>query len=269
MYIMSAYYPPRENVPIFDASLFRTTNDGSGSSSQSVSSSGGNTTPQSITITPSPTFNLNDANTFSYIKNRFGSNSALSVPLVSQNSGTTYRQNLCEVFWGSNAFSSLNNATIQFRYTLNINDLNGTAYTWDKGGFFIAPDKLYFAGTSGSVLTFNSTQVSSTTGGDGFFMTDRITNNYQSPSANPYNNLVSIPILYIEYIVQSSLITLYVINDPANWSKTTPVPPAGKDIYVNFNIEILNNQGEILQAYSPPLSIPSYTTAMVVNINKI
>jgi hypothetical protein len=27
MYIMSAYYPPRENVPIFDASLFSTEND--------------------------------------------------------------------------------------------------------------------------------------------------------------------------------------------------------------------------------------------------
>ena len=259
---MSAYYPPRENVPIFDASLFSTENDGSSSSSQSVSSSVLNLSAQSITITPSPSLDLNNIGTFSFIKDAYGSNSALPVSVFSPApTGTQMiRQNLCEISWGSNAIAY--GRTIQLRYTNNVygtNDEVGDAYCWDDGTFFISPVLLNNASIV-SPYTANTSEAVSTTGDKGFFMTTRTTGNFQ-PTINPdaYTSLTSVPIVYMEYIFGSNLITLYVKNT-ASFFPSFPYPSGTLcATRYNFNIEVLNNGGVEV----------SYSTAMVQQTTRI
>jgi len=262
---MSAYNPPRENVPIFDASLFSTENDGSSSSQQSVGSSVVNLSAQAITITPSPILNLDNPATFSFIKNNFGSNSALPVSVFSSApTGTQMiRQNLCEIDWGSNAIQFPPN-NIQFRYTNNVygtNDTAGDAYCWDNGTFFIVPTLLSNASIA-SPYTANTSEAVATTGDSGFFMTARDTGSHQPTiPVSTYTNLTSVPIVYVEYIFGSNKITLYVKNTSTFFPTSTT---AGTLVATttNFNIEVLNNGGAKVSTTTP------YSTAIFVNTTR-
>lgn len=267
MYIMSAYYPPRENVPIFDASLFSTENDGS-QTTQSVSSSVINLSAQSITITPSSALDLNNPATFSFIKNNYGSNSALPVSVFSPApllSTDTIYQWLCEISWGSNAIEY--GDLIQFRYTNSVwgtSSAGNNAYCWDNGTFFISPVLLNNASIV-SPYTANTSEAVATTGDSGFFMTSRDTGTHQ-PALNPdpyTGGLGSVPLVFMEYVFNSNTILLYCKNYYSAFPSFAS--PAGNlvETHYNFNIEVLNNSGARVSTPQP------FSTAMVQNTTRI
>jgi len=269
MYIMSAYYPPRENVPIFDASLFSTENDGS-QTTQSVSSSVINLSAQSITITPSSALDLDNPATFSFIKNNYGSNSALPVSVFSSAPAPAVPdeiiyQHLCEISFGSNAINYGGN--IQFRYTNNVyatTSAGNDAYCWDNGTFFIVPVLLNNSSLP-TPYTANTSEAVATTGNNGFFMTSRDTGTHQ-PALNPdpySGGLGSVPIVYMEYVFGSNKILLYVKNTATYFPSFAS--PSGNlvETTYNFNIEVLNNSGARVSTTLP------YSTAMVQETTRI
>jgi len=255
---MSVYNPPRENVPIFDASLFSTENDGS--SSQSVSSSVINITPKSITITPQA-LDLNVPTTFSFIKNAYGSNSALAVSVFTTASPTlqNIRQNLCELDWGSVAEtnSELGN-TIQIRYTTSVGIEQDFLNVWNIGSALVSP---YLVKTSGSSFTINTTQNNTTTGAKGVIITATNVGNYSF--SNFFTSPNALGTLYFEYTFPTPKLIIYTINNPLYFNNSLQTPnTTPTDSQFNFNIEILNNSGVLL---TNPFSSTDYSTAMYVN----
>jgi len=223
-----------------------------------------NITPQTITITPNPSLDLDNPATFSYIKNNFGSNSSLPVSVFSSApTGTQIiRQNLCEIDFGSNAIAY--GTTIQFRYTNNIYGTDGDddAYCWDNGTFFVSPVLLNNASLP-TPYTANTSQAVATTGDSGFFMTARDTGSHQPTlNPNPFTSLTSVPIVYMEYIFGSNKIILYVKNTASYFPSFSS--PSGNLVAttINFNIEVLNNSGARVSTSTP------YSTAMYVNTTR-
>jgi hypothetical protein len=214
--------------------------------------------PYTITITPNPSMNLDVPATFSYITNAYGNNSALPVSVYFTGAGPSpavVRQNLCNVYFGAGAYDiNSSTSTIQLRYTNSVSTLTPSINCWELNTFIVNVRVLYTYGAVNVALNAGNATLASY----GILNTLYSTGNYNPSSF--YTNPAPIPYIWFEFIPGNNYFTLFVKNEISYFNTIVgPITSPGT-LQANFNLEILNNSGKVVNGPSP-----EYSTAMVIN----
>ena len=227
--------------------------------------SGGDVVEASVTI--SPTTDLNNLTT-GFISNAYGSNSALpvSVYCIGAQVGQVVRQNICSVYFGSNAFISNAFSDAEMRYTNKINCSNGYINAWELNTFSVNPYRLYNYGQNNGAINTSFAVGNNTLQLYGIF---NLAYSNQNNGLPFYTNLTPLSQVYLEYIPSNFYFTLYVKNQ-VSYFNSTEVPNNTQpfDEQVNFNLEMLNNGGGYV-SYPPSQGVTAnYSTKMLPNITR-